>query len=637
MKRFLGGSLAVAFALLTSAALAASASASTIYVEKSGADGMACGSQAAPCLTINGGIPHANPGDTVKVGTGTFTEQVVIATNITLRGDGLSSTVIASPATLTTQFITTGPNRPVVHVDATGSGSTVADLTIDGKGQGNANNRIVGLGVNNAGATARHIRIVRVRNQPLDGAQGGSGILAVVDNTVARTLTVDDVTIADFQKAGVVATGAGLTANVVNSTIQGQGATDQIAQNGVQIGGGATGSVSGSDISGFACTAPSCGPGGVVSTGLLLSGASSGTAVTDNTLTDNDVSVYGDGLPSLDVTGNDISGTNATGIIIYGGGGDIATTGNVTGNSITGQDIGVAVYDGGTGPNQPRPAISLNRIVGNQVGVYTDTPQAVNALKNWWGCNGGPGTAGCDPVQGPVDYDPWLVFRATASPASISSGGAVSTIRGRLDQDSSGAALNTASFPREPVSFSTTLGDIDPLTTMNGGIARSTLSSGDTNGTASTTATFDGQGATTQVQFVSPQSSPAGPTGAQGAAGPQGLPGASTPPAQGEITPIVITNTTLKPDKKGRVSLKLRCPTAAGFCDGRFTLKAGRKALGAGVFLVQGGKSSTVRVKLNAKAIKTAAKSKKVGVSLFSRDSVGKASRTEATLKFRKG
>jgi hypothetical protein len=127
-----------------------------------------------------------------------------------------------------------------------------------------------------------------------------------------------------------------------------------------------------------------------------------------------------------------------------------------------------------------------------------------------------------------------------------------------------------------------------------------------------------------------------GPTGAPGPAGPTGPAGAGTPASEGEVTPVVITSTVLKPDSKGRVAVKLSCPKAAGLCDGRLGLAAGRKLLGGTTFLLNGGKSGTVRVKLSPKLLKAAIKAKKVKASVFSRDSLGKASQTSATLKFRK-
>jgi hypothetical protein len=127
-----------------------------------------------------------------------------------------------------------------------------------------------------------------------------------------------------------------------------------------------------------------------------------------------------------------------------------------------------------------------------------------------------------------------------------------------------------------------------------------------------------------------------GSDGTNGSNGQPGPAGPSTPAAESEVTPVVITSTSLKPDAKGRIAVKLSCPKAAGLCDGRLTLKAGRTTLGRKTFLLDGAKRGTVKVKVSKKLLKKAAKAKKVAVSVFSRDAFGKASRTSASLKFRK-
>jgi hypothetical protein len=389
-----------------------------------------------------------------------------------------------------------------------------------------------------------------------------------------------------------------------------------------------------------------------VSAGVLLFGPGTNMTVSDNTITDSDVNVLATGVPHLDITGNDISGTTVGGISIDGGGSDGAVTGNITGNTVTGEDQGIAVFDGGAAPPQPSPVINLNRIVGNQVGVYSDTTLPIDATHNWWGCNTGPNTAGCDTTggnTGSVNSNPWLVFRATANPSTIGTGGEVSTIRGRVDQDSNGAAVNTTGFPPSLVTFATTLGDIDPSGTTVNGIARSSLSSGDTPGTANVTATLDSQNAPTQVVFGPPSpgpTGPTGPTGANGANGPQGatgpagadgaagLPGQSTPAGQAQPNPITITSTRLRRDSKGRIAVRLSCPSAASLCDGRLTLNIGRQKLGTVPFFITGGKRTTVRIKPSAKLLALATRKKKVSLSVFSRDFAGTAARTAESLPF---
>src|SRR6185503_20619843 len=65
----------------------------------------------------------------------------------------------------------------------------------------------------------------------------------------------------------------------------------------------------------------------------------------------------------------------------------------------------------------------LNNIVSNASGMTWNGPVTLNAENNWWGCNAGPGNAGCDSVTGTVDFNPWMVLGVSASPTSISPGG----------------------------------------------------------------------------------------------------------------------------------------------------------------------------------------------------------------------
>jgi len=49
-----------------------------------------------------------------------------------------------------------------------------------------------------------------------------------------------------------------------------------------------------------------------------------------------------------------------------------------------------------------------NNIVGNAKGI-SNYSLAFNAEYNYWGCNDGSGSVGCDSVNASVDYDPWLI------------------------------------------------------------------------------------------------------------------------------------------------------------------------------------------------------------------------------------
>lgn len=94
-----------------------------------------------------------------------------------------------------------------------------------------------------------------IGESPLNGSQHGVGVLyTTVDqagNTTGPTATgtLRGTTITDYQKNGVVVSGTGAKATVKNNTVTGQGRIDWIAQNGIQISFGATGTVTGNSVS----------------------------------------------------------------------------------------------------------------------------------------------------------------------------------------------------------------------------------------------------------------------------------------------------------------------------------------------------------------------------------------------------
>jgi nitrous oxidase accessory protein NosD len=60
--------------------------------------------------------------------------------------------------------------------------------------------------------------------------------------------------------------------------------------------------------------------------------------------------------------------------------------------------------------------IRSNTMTGNTIGILNYPSIPLDATLNWWGCAGGPGTAGCDPAGVNVTYTPFL----TAAPDCVS-------------------------------------------------------------------------------------------------------------------------------------------------------------------------------------------------------------------------
>jgi uncharacterized repeat protein (TIGR01451 family) len=88
----------------------------------------------------------------------------------------------------------------------------------------------------------------------------------------------------------------------------------------------------------------------------------------------------------------------------------------VISNFIRNNATGVSIESNGAGD------FKCNVITGNAVGIANNTAidRPSDATINWWGCNDGPGAAGCDTApDGSVDAGNWLIFALTADPTTI--------------------------------------------------------------------------------------------------------------------------------------------------------------------------------------------------------------------------
>lgn len=632
--------------------IAAPASAATLNVSKSGADTPGCG-PTTPCATIQQAVTNAAANDTIQVAAGRYIEQVDLTSGtssggsrpVTVNGAGTSLTIIEAPDVLTPKGAL--GHRPIVFVGPAAAGSTISNLQVDGAGKGSfkinptdliptVNDLIEGISFQDAGGTVRRVRVTRVRDTPVGDQPRGDGIFANNADSTPRTITINQSRIDDFQQNAINLGGAGLTANVTNNIITGAGPILN-AQHGIQLTSGATGTVSGNQISAISsCNGvrvPRCDPPNPAirstAAGIILLAPGANVTVSGNTIEGGDAAIYAQKAPSVDILANRISGAGQYGIRVLNGSGgadEVASAVNVRGNSITDQDFGIYLSDADPAAAPDVTAtININRLVGNGVGVFTDTAAAQDARNNWWGCNTGPDTGACDSTSGNLTSAPFLVFRATASPASIPVGGAQSAIRGRVDGDNTGAGVDTTEFPASPVDFTATKGSIDPTATTLGGIAASDLRSDDTIGTSNVTATFDGQPATTSVDFAAAGSG-LGLPGPPGPPGPPGAPGSPAGGGGGVVQPSSAVLRILRPRgfarvSRGRIALRVRCVgLSKNICAGRLVIRRGKTDLGRQSFRFRGGKTITVRVRLTVKGRKVLRKAglkRKINVVAF--------------------
>ncbi|MEO9261548.1 MAG: putative Ig domain-containing protein, partial [Jatrophihabitantaceae bacterium] len=293
-----------------------------------------------------------------------------------------------------------------------------------------------------------------------DSTFGGGGILAGAGNaTTADQMTIDSMIITgnsadvsspgstnqyggglSFQGGKLTITNTTISSNTANSS-QGSGLFYQAT---------GTSSPEGLSISNSTFSANTASD---TSTGVSNGGALAIQGNATNTVT---------GTRFVNNTATGTSGA-AIGAALWSQGGNLTVTGSTfTGNSVSGfgSPSGGAIYTAST-----TLVAHYNRFTSNSAptgSAIAEVSGSVDATEDWWGCNGGPGSAGCDTVTGGPSVSPRLVLTATASPATVIGPNGTSTITAAFTTDSLGAAVsgaNLGAFSTLPATFSDPPGD----------------------------------------------------------------------------------------------------------------------------------------------------------------------------------
>ncbi len=229
-------------------------------------------------------------GSTIYVMPGTYAGQVVISgfTDLDLIGSGMSVSTLQATASMPHSFNSGSNNNFAIVSVENSTGVDISDLTIDGLGLGATNYRFVGAAYFNAGGTMTDVEVKAVRNNPLDGAQHGIGVYALITDSVDRSLDLVNCTVTDFQKNAVTFIGTDLSASATDCTITGAG-PQQLgwpAQNGIQFSTVAAGTATGNQISNISYV-----PDSYVATAFLLFGPETVT-IDDNDISECQVGAY---------------------------------------------------------------------------------------------------------------------------------------------------------------------------------------------------------------------------------------------------------------------------------------------------------------------------------------------------------
>jgi parallel beta-helix repeat protein len=192
---------------------------------------------------------------------------------------------------------------------------SIVGFTITGPGPGPCGTLHYGVRVEGGGsANILGNHITHIRDEPLSGCQNGVaiGVGRAAEGTTGSATIVGNL-IDDYQKNGPTVSNVGSSAVIAHNRVLGIGPTDLIAQNGIQVSGGATASVRNNFVAQNIYT-----PQTVSSTGILL--FASGNVVTEhNTVTSNDVGIYVfAAVTGSTIRDNRVRGSTFDGVILQG-------------------------------------------------------------------------------------------------------------------------------------------------------------------------------------------------------------------------------------------------------------------------------------------------------------------------------
>lgn len=196
----------------------------------------------ATFTSIQDAINAANPGSLIRVCPGTYPEQLSINKSLSIEGD---NGAIVLPSNMVAN--TTGSSgAPIAAAILVMDAANVEGFIVD-----TSNNRItecspdlIGILYQNSSGTIKHNAVRNTKlSVSLNGCQSGDGIVVQTLSGETSNVKIDDNSIHDYQKNGITGNESDTEVTITDNVVTGLGPTSGAAQNGIQIGFGAKGSV----------------------------------------------------------------------------------------------------------------------------------------------------------------------------------------------------------------------------------------------------------------------------------------------------------------------------------------------------------------------------------------------------------
>src|SRR5882762_746620 len=249
---------------------------------------------------IQEAVDAASPGDEIHICKGTYAEQVTIRKPLDIDAD---NGAVLMPSTMqpnTKSLFDAAPIATALLVADT-TGVSISGLIVDGvnNGMSACAPDLIGISFQNGSGGLDHIAVRNFKlAASLNGCQSGTGIFVQSGNGGASSVEIDHCTVHDFQKNGITADEKGTVTIIRRNVVTGLGPTTGAAQNGVQIGFGAAGSIANNTVTNNVwapCTdIATCT---TVATNILIT-QSDGVDVSGNTVGISQVNIFVHGSDS---------------------------------------------------------------------------------------------------------------------------------------------------------------------------------------------------------------------------------------------------------------------------------------------------------------------------------------------------